>query len=70
MNIEIDRELCAGTGACARTYPEVFEVTDGGEETGKSSVRPGVDLAAADQARVQEAAESCPWGAITVTPGS
>ena len=56
--IEIDRSLCSGFGSCAELAP--------------SSIRIGPDgLAAAtetetDDARILEAAASCPMGAITV----
>ena len=52
---------CVSTGSCTRVAPEVFEIRDDGflyvlqEE-------PGEDL----RAKVEEAAELCPTGAISI----
>ena len=61
MKVTIDYDVCASTGACMQTCPEVFEVRSDGylyvlqEE-------PGEEL----RAKVLEAAELCPTGAITI----
>jgi len=63
MKVSVDFDLCASTGACMQVCPEVFEVRSDGylyvlqEE-------PSDDLAP----KVNEAAELCPTGAITVAP--
>ena len=56
--IQIDRSLCSGFGSCAELAPDVFEV-DGG---GLVSLRTGTT----DDPAAQEAAFSCPMGAISV----
>jgi ferredoxin len=61
MKVTVDYDVCASTGACMQVCPEVFEVRSDGylyvlqEE-------PGEEL----RARVEEAAELCPTGAITI----
>jgi ferredoxin len=61
MKVIVDFDVCASTGSCMQTCPEVFEVrTDGylyilqGE--------PGEEL----RAKVEQAADLCPTGAITI----
>ncbi len=61
MKVTVDFDLCASTGACMQVCPEVFEVRSDGylyilqEE-------PGADLAD----KVNEAADLCPTGAISI----
>jgi ferredoxin len=61
MRVVVDYDVCASTGACMQVCPEVFEVRSDGylyvlqEE-------PGEEL----RAKVTEAAELCPTGAITI----
>jgi ferredoxin len=61
MKVTVDYDLCASTGACMQTAPEVFEVRSDGflyvlqEE-------PGEEL----RTKVIEASEVCPTGAITI----
>ena len=61
MRVVVDYDVCASTGACMQVAPEVFEVRSDGylyvlqEE-------PGEEL----RAKVEEAADLCPTGAITV----
>lgn len=63
MKVSVDFDLCASTGACMQVCPEVFEVRSDGylyilqEE-------PPAELTD----RVNEAADLCPTGAITVIP--
>lgn len=57
--IEIDRDLCAGSGICAVLAPEYFEMDEGHV----ARARQGVTDAAAT---VLEAAENCPLDAIVV----
>jgi ferredoxin len=62
MKVSVDFDVCASTGTCMQICPEVFEVRSDGylyvlqEE-------PGDELAD----KVNEAADMCPTGAITVT---
>jgi ferredoxin len=61
MKVVVDFDVCASTGSCMQTCPEVFEVRSDGylyilqEE-------PAEDL----RAKVEEAADLCPTGAITI----
>jgi len=61
MKVNVNFDVCASTGACMQTAPEVFEVRSDGylyilqEE-------PGEEL----RTKVEEAAELCPTGAITI----
>ena len=68
FTVEIDEELCVGTGACARSLPAVFEIEDSavGFETGKARVRDDVPWSEIDRERVTLAAQTCPWSAIEV----
>ena len=58
----VDLDMCASTGGCAQTCPEVFEIRDDGylyvliEE-------PPVEI----QDRVRDAADLCPTAAIELT---
>ena len=57
----VDYDVCASTGSCMQVCPEVFEVRSDGylyilqEE-------PGEEL----RGKVEQAAELCPTGAITI----
>ena len=61
MRVVVDFDVCASTGACMQTCPEVFEVRSDGylyvlqEE-------PGEEL----REKVTMAADMCPTGAITI----
>jgi ferredoxin len=61
MRVVVDYDVCASTGACMQTCPEVFEVRSDGylyvlQEEPREELRP----------KVVEAADLCPTGAITV----
>jgi ferredoxin len=62
VRVTVDLDMCASTGGCAQTCPEVFEIRDDGylyvliEE-------PPVDL----HDRVRNAADLCPTAAIELT---
>lgn len=61
MKVTVDFNVCASTGACMQTCPEVFEVRSDGylyilaEE-------PSEEL----RDKVREAADMCPTGAISI----
>ncbi|MCU1396066.1 MAG: putative 3Fe-4S ferredoxin [Ilumatobacteraceae bacterium] len=61
MKVVVDFDVCASTGSCMQTCPEVFEVRSDGylyilqEE-------PAEEL----RAKVEEAADLCPTGAISI----
>ena len=59
IRIEVDRDLCIGSGDCVSTVPEVFELDD----DAKAVV---IDPDAADTEYVVEAARNCPVTAIFV----
>lgn len=61
MKVTVDFDLCASNAVCMSIAPEIFEVRDDGflyvlNET------PGDEFAA----RMREAENSCPTGAITI----
>ena len=61
MKVVVDYDVCASTGSCMQVSPEVFEVRSDGylyvlqEE-------PGEEL----RSKMEEAADLCPTGAITI----
>lgn len=61
LEVSIDPELCIGSGDCVRLVPEGFELD---ETRGVSVPLPGA--AAAEPARIIEAARVCPTQAIRV----
>jgi ferredoxin len=61
MKVTIDYDVCASTGACMQTCPEVFEVRSDGfpyllTDEPAEELRPKVEMAA----------DMCPTAAITV----
>ena len=59
VRIEVDRELCIGSGDCVASQPDVFQLDD----EGKAYV---VDPDAAPVDDIVEAATNCPVTAIFV----
>lgn len=59
IEVEIDRDLCMGSGNCVYEAPGVFDLDD-------DSVSVVVDPAASPEEQVVAAARKCPTGAITV----
>lgn len=61
MWITVNRDLCIGSGNCARMVPEVFDQDDEGLVT----------LLATDPraavARVRQASDTCPVGALSLS---
>ncbi|MDO8392297.1 MAG: ferredoxin [Actinomycetota bacterium] len=62
MNVSVNYDVCASTGACMQLCPEVFEVRKDGYLYVLQE-QPSADLA--DKVRL--AADMCPTAAITVT---
>ena len=58
--IEVDRDLCIGSGDCVASQPDVFELDDDGK-----AIVLDPDAASSDQ--VVEAAMNCPVTAIFVS---
>jgi ferredoxin len=62
MRVEVDRELCVGSGTCELLAPDVFEVGDDGvvrvlqPEPGQS-----------DEDAVRDAVAQCPTGALRLS---
>ena len=61
MKVNVDFDLCVGSGSCARVCPEVFELRDDGF---LEVLQPAPPEALHDL--VRDAAELCPTGAITL----
>jgi ferredoxin len=57
MRVEVDRDLCVGSGTCELLAPDVFEV---GEDGVVRVLQPGQ----ADEGAVRDAAAQCPTGAL------
>jgi ferredoxin len=60
--VSIDPGRCVGSGDCALTAPDAFEVD---QDAGQARVLPGA--ADADPAELQRAAYACPTHAIALT---
>jgi ferredoxin len=61
LHVEIDRDLCMGSGNCVYEAPGVFDL----DEDGIAYV---ADVTAAPEEAVTAAARKCPTQAITVRP--
>jgi ferredoxin len=59
LEVEIDRDVCMGSGNCVYEAVGVFDLDD-------DSISVVVDIAAAPEERVLAAARKCPTKAITV----
>ncbi len=59
LEIDIDRDVCMGSGNCVYTAPGAFDLDD-------DSIAVVVDPAAAPLEQIVTAARHCPTGAITV----
>jgi len=60
LEIEVDRELCMGSGNCGFWAPGVFDLDDDG-------IAIVVDADAAPEDKIILAAQGCPTQAITIT---
>jgi ferredoxin len=61
LNIDIDRDVCIGSGNCGFEAPGVFTLDDDG-------IAVVVDASAAPEDKVMAAARKCPSKAISVRP--
>jgi ferredoxin len=59
IEIEIDRDVCMGSGNCMYGAPGVFDLDD-------DSIARVVDANASSEDQILTAARQCPTGAITV----
>ena len=59
LKIEIDRDLCIGSGDCQRLAPEVFELDD-------RDIAVVLDPAGAEPETLRDAERACPTGAIQI----
>jgi ferredoxin len=62
--VEVDRELCAGTGGCEALAPEVFEIGDDGALVVHRTEPDERELPA-----VRAAVAACPTRALSLTSG-
>ncbi len=61
MKVKVNRDSCIGCGACAAICDQVFEIDDEGLSTVKNA-----EVEESHKQEVQDAADSCPTGAIEV----
>ena len=61
MKVKVNRDSCICCGACAAICDEVFEIDDEGLSVAKTE-----DVQEDKKQEVQDAADSCPTGAIEV----
>ncbi len=61
MKVKVNRDSCIGCGACAAICDEVFEIDDEGLSVAKKE-----EVPEDKKQEVQDAADSCPTGAIEV----
>ena len=59
MKVKVNRDSCIGCGACAAICDDVFEIDDEGLSTVKKE-----EVDDDKKQEVQDAADSCPTGAI------
>lgn len=59
LHVEIDRDVCMGSGNCVYEAPGAFDLDD-------DSVATVADPSAVDEEKVLAAARKCPTRAITV----
>jgi len=62
LKVEVDRDVCIGSGDCARIAPTAFVLADDG-------FAHVLDPSTVDEETLRQAQRSCPSGAITVEAG-
>ena len=69
MEVKVDKQKCIGCGTCVAIAPKSFKLDDDGkaEVTDPAGVTEGDLIAGDPEAKVKEAAESCPVGAIQIS---
>lgn len=63
LKVKVDRDLCMGSGNCARLAPGTFELDD-------ENISVVTDPSATDAERLRQAERNCPTSSITVTEAS
>ncbi|MBM7785710.1 ferredoxin [Tenggerimyces flavus] len=61
MRLEVDRDVCIGSGNCVLTAPDIFDQDDDGVVTLLVA-----DPDADSDTRIREAVERCPSGALAM----
>jgi len=61
VKVEVDKDLCIGSGSCEQICPDVFKVVEGRSKVLVDEVPTSLE------ADVREAAESCPMAAIIIS---
>ena len=59
MKVKVNQDVCIGCGLCTGIAAAIFELTDDGRANAVVE-----DVPADEEANVEEAANSCPVGAI------
>ena len=60
MRVQVDKDICIGSGSCEDTCPKVFKVVDG------TSVVQADPVPAGEEDDVREAVDGCPVSAIAI----
>lgn len=60
MRVQVDEDVCLGTGCCQTLCPRVFKLVNGVAEVQVDIVDPR------DEDRCRDAMEQCPTGAIWI----
>jgi ferredoxin len=63
LEVQVDRDVCSGSGLCVRICPEVFELLDGYSTVMREGITDDT------VARVEEAVRLCPLEALSITRG-
>ncbi|MFF0296054.1 ferredoxin [Kitasatospora sp. NPDC004614] len=63
MTVSVDQDRCCGAGQCVRNAPEVFDQREEDGVVVLLDARPPAELRSA----VEDAAASCPSGAVRIT---
>lgn len=63
MKVTVDYDVCASTGTCVQICPEVFEI----RSDGYLYLLVEGEIPAELEAKVKDAEDTCPTGAIAIT---
>jgi ferredoxin len=61
MKVQVNPELCSGSGICIETCPEMFKLDEQGKTTAKNE-----QVSSEFEQACRNAAEGCPTGAIKI----